>query len=842
MLEAGRIVGHFELVGLLGRGGMGEVWRARDLKLGREVALKVLPERLADDPDYVGRFEREARALAALNHAHVAQIFELAEVAPPGRPGGAIRVIVMELVEGDTLTERLKQGPLPVGEAVRIALQVAQALGAAHARGVVHRDLKPSNVALDAEGNAKVLDFGLARVRPPWYAGAEVEDTAKLTDSGVVVGTAAYMSPEQIRGEACDDRCDVWAFGCTLAEMLSGERFVPGASVPEIAGNVLAGRLAWDTLPRRLPAVLRQLLHECVQAERARRPSMAAVEKRLAGLAAGVPGVRRWWRVGAAAAVAAVVVALALVLRPRPVAPALGADGRLPVAVDELGGGGAGQAAAVRSELLRALTASATLEVVPAESALVRVRTELNRETAPAELHLTVEDLRSRAVLGVFDLPLAEGGAGGTAGATDRVVAALELEQVGRELERDDPCYGFLVRRTRVLAAAQAFRDGLRLTERSRNREAREAFERAAVADPTFWPAPMFLALLAKANARFDDGHALMARARALVPQPSATEAVILEASSAHIAEDNQRVLETLQRTLKLFPGSGYLAFRTAQSLRLQDRPEEAIPLVEKLLDRGWRPDWSPTLELLAQCELLVGRHREVLATCATGEDRFPTRHRYPFYAACALQQLGRQEEARQALQRAVRKYLDYSGTAPLAVHQTAQYWAALLRWPEERRRQWEGALAEAEKGLRERPDDPELGQARAEALLELGRPAEAAPILCALAAQPQPPVYALLPLARLQHLSGDDARARETLARAGEIWRDGNDPARGTLAYNIATVWALLGDTSQALEWLLRARDLYGVDRMDLAMDPDLDPLRVAGLLRTLPPRRPTS
>lgn len=842
MLEAGRIVGHFELVGLLGRGGMGEVWRARDLKLGREVAVKVLPERLADDPDYVGRFEREARALAALNHANVAQIFELAEVPSPERAGGSVRLIVMELVEGETLAERLKQGPLPVEEAVRIALQVARAAGAAHARGVVHRDLKPANVALDPDGNAKVLDFGLARVKPPWYAGAEVEDTAKLTDSGVVVGTAAYMAPEQIRGEPCDDRCDVWAFGCTLAEMLTAQRLVPGLSVPEIAGNVLAGRLAWDTLPRRLPRPLVRILRDCLQADRRRRPDMGAVETRLAGLAAGAPALQRWAWAGAAALAAAAV--LAVFLRPVPPLPTLGADGRLPVTVDELVAGGvqASQIGLARSELLRALTASAALEVVPPDVAMVRVRSETSREGGSDHLHLTVEDTRSRAVLGVFDLPLVEAGAAGTVEAAGRVVAALELEQVGRELERDDPYYGFLVRRTRVLAAAQAFRDGLRLTERSRNREAREAFERATTADPGFWPAPMFLALLAKANARFDDGHALMARARALVPQPSATEGVILEAGSAHIAEDNQRSLEALQRTLKLFPGSGYLAFRTAQSLRLQDRPEEAIPLVERLLDRGWRPDWSPTLELLAHCQLLVGSHRAVLATCAAGEDRFPTRHRYPFYAACALHRLGRQEEARQALQRAIRKYLDYSGTAPLTVHQTAQYWAALLRWPEERRRQWEGVLAEAEKGLREQPDDPGLGQARAEALLELGRPGEAAPILTALANQPEPPVYALLPLARLQHAAGDEARARETLARAGEIWRAGNDPARGTLAYNIATVWVLLGDTSQALEWLLRARDLYGVDRLDLAMDPDLDPLRAAGLLRSLPPRRPTS
>ncbi|HPC84479.1 MAG TPA: protein kinase [Thermoanaerobaculaceae bacterium] len=840
MLEAGRIVGHFELVGLLGRGGMGEVWRARDLTLGREVALKVLPERLADDPDYVGRFEHEARVLAALNHPHVAQIFELEE-ALPGRPGGPLHVIVMELVEGDTLAGRLEQGPLLAGEAVRIALQVARALGAAHARGVVHRDLKPSNIAFDAEGNAKVLDFGLARLTPPWRAGAEVEDTAKLADSGVVAGTAAYMAPEQIRGEVCDARCDVWAFGCTLAEMLSGQRLVPGASVPEIAGNVLTGRLAWETLPRSLPRRLVRLIRDCVQADRRRRPDMSELEARLAGLASRAPRWRRRLVAGAAVVAALVLLALAFRLSPPP-PPRLGADGRLPVAVDELPASEATGAAAglARSELLRGLAASAALEVVPLEAAMVRVRSELLRAGGAAHLHLTVEDVRSRAMLGAFDLPLAVGGGANEAAAA--VVAALELEQVGRELERDDPYYGFLVRRTQVLGAAQAFRDGLRLTERTRNREAREAFERAAAADPAFWPAPMFLALLAKANARFDEGHALMARARGLVPRPRAAEAVILEAGSAHIAEDNQRALETLQRTLKLFPGSGYLAFRTAQSLRLQDRPEDAIPLVEKLLDRGWRPDWSPTLELLAHCQLLAGQHRAVLLTCAAGEDRFPTRHRYPFFAACALQQLGRPDEARQALQRAVRKYLDYSGTAALAVHQTAQYWAALLRWPEERRRQWEGVLAEAENGLHEQPGDPALEQARAEALVELGRAAEAEPILRALASQPEPPVYALLALARLQHASGDDAQARVILARAADIWRAGHDPARGTLAYNVATVWALLGDTEQALEWLLRARDLYGVDRLDLAMDPDLDSLRAAGLLRTLPPRRPTT
>lgn len=840
MLEAGRCLGHFELVAPLGRGGMGEVWRAHDLRLGREVAVKLLPEQLAFDPEYVTRFEREARALAALNHPHVAQIHELAEVVEHGS-GTPLRVIVMELVEGQTVTQRLGRGRLPVAEAVRVALQVARALAAAHARGVVHRDLKPANIVLSSDGVAKVLDFGLARVRPPWREGADVDITAKLTDSDVIVGTASYMAPEQIRGEASDERCDVWAFGCTLAEMLSGVRLVPGATVPEIAANVLGDRLAWDTLPARLPRSLRRLLRDCTRFDRFRRPDMAAVVAWLEALQRPRLTWRRWWWAGLAAAAAVVLAVLAL--RPRPVAPGplLGADGRLPVGIDEVSGGGSGapDVAAARSELLRQLAASSALAVVPREQALVVVRSGLSSEGGGTRLDLVVEDLQSRAVLAVFELPLSAGGHPAAAVAA-AVVAGLELEQVVRELERDDPYHGFLVRRTRSLAAARAFRDGVRLAERSRNQEARAAFERALAADPAFWPAPLYLATLAKANARFDDAHALIARVREMLPHPEATEAVVVEATSAYVAEDNQGQLEALQRALGLFPGSGYLAYRTAQSLRMQDRPDEAIPLLERLLERNWRPDWSPTREVLAWCQLLAARHEDVLKTCQAGEERFPTRHRYSYLAACALQQLGRRDEARRALGTAIRKYLDHSGTAPLTVHQTAAYWAAMLRLPEERSRQWGEALAEAERGLRETPDDQDLRVARGEALVGLARFGEARAALEALAAQPQPPVYALLHLARALHGLGDGTGARRALARAADMWRGGDDPARGTLAYNIATVWATIGDANEALEWLLRARDLYGVDRQDLAMDPELDPLRRAGLLERLPPRRP--
>ncbi|HNX50260.1 MAG TPA: protein kinase, partial [Thermoanaerobaculaceae bacterium] len=845
MLEAGQCLGHFELVAPLGRGGMGEVWRARDLRLGREVAVKLLPERLAFDPEYVSRFEREARALAALNHPHVAQIHELAEVEPPDGIGAPLRVIVMELVEGQTVTQRLERGPLPVAEAVRIALQVARALAAVHARGVVHRDLKPSNIVLAAEGDAKVLDFGLARMRPTWRTGAEVDVTAKLTDSAVVVGTASYMAPEQIRGEASDERCDVWGFGCTLAEMLSGTNLVSGGSVPEIAANVLGGRLAWDSLPARLPRALRALLHDCVNADRFRRPEMAEVVRRLEALQRPGSGRQRWpWVLLVTAGVIGAAI-LAVQERPATRSALLGPDGRLPVAVDDGPGGSAqaGEVATARNELLRRLAGSQALEVVPVPQALVLVRSEVAQDAGTVRLHLLVEDPLSHGVLAVFELPLgSEVPPESTTAAATAVVAGLEMEQVDRELEGDDPYYGFLVRRTRRLEAAQAFRDGVRLAERSRNQEAREAFERALAADPSFWPAPLYLALLAKANARFDEAHAQIARLRDLLPQPGATEAVIIEVASAHVAEDNQRQLEALQRALELFPGSGYLSFRTAQSLRIQDRPGEAIPLLERLLRRNWRPDWSPTREVLAHCQLLSARYEDVLRTCQEGEERFPTRHRYPYLAACALQQLGRTEEARQSLRTAIRKYLDHSGTAPLAVRQTAQYWASLLRWPEERARQWQEVLVETERGLGKTPGDGELQQARGEALVGLGRFAEARPILESLAAGSQPSAYVLLDLARTLHGLGEDAGARQALGGAGDLWRTGQETARGTLAYNIATVWADLGDTMQALEWLLRARDLYGVDRQDLAMDPDLDPLRRAGLLDRLPPRRQAS
>jgi serine/threonine-protein kinase len=250
------------------------------------VALKVLPEGMAADPDRVARFEREARALAALNHPNVAQIYELGEAVPDPGPGGFIgdeprtpvRFLVMELVEGESLSRRLRSGPLPLGEALAVARQVVRGLEAAHARGVIHRDLK-----------AKVLDFGLARFRPDRRPPDDVDVTANQADSGSVVGTAAYMSPEQVRGEECDERCDIWAFGCCVAEMLSGKRTFDGPTVPDIMTRVLSGHADLDLLPSETPSGVRSLLASCLETA-ARCRSRSGGRDSGGGGAAGVVG------------------------------------------------------------------------------------------------------------------------------------------------------------------------------------------------------------------------------------------------------------------------------------------------------------------------------------------------------------------------------------------------------------------------------------------------------------------------------------------------------------------------------------------------------------------------
>ena len=249
-LNVGDRLGHYDVTALIGSGGMGEVYRALDTKLGRDVALKVLPDLFADDPERLARFQREARVLASLNHPNIASIYGLEE-------SGDTRALVLELVEGPTLAERIAQGAIPVEEALPIAKQIAEALEAAHEKDVIHRDLKPANVKVKADGMVKVLDFGLAKALEG-DAGSDPSEsptlTAAATRMGVIMGTAAYMSPEQAKGKVVDKRADMWAFGCVFYEMLTARRAFPGDGVSEILASVLAREPDDAALAGRCPA------------------------------------------------------------------------------------------------------------------------------------------------------------------------------------------------------------------------------------------------------------------------------------------------------------------------------------------------------------------------------------------------------------------------------------------------------------------------------------------------------------------------------------------------------------------------------------------------------------
>ena len=261
-LTPGTRLGVYEISAQLGAGGMGQVFRARDTKLNREVALKVLPDSFANDPDRMARFTREAQTLASLNHPNIAHVHGLEEA-------GAVRALVMELVEGEDLSRRLVRGAIPLDEALAIARQIAEALEAAHDRGIVHRDLKPANIKVRADGTVKVLDFGLAKPLDPNPASAPADNpaaitTPAMTEAGMILGTAAYMSPEQARGKAVDKRADIWAFGCVLYEMLTGARLFAGDSVPETLGLIFSREPELATLPSATPARVRSVIARCL--------------------------------------------------------------------------------------------------------------------------------------------------------------------------------------------------------------------------------------------------------------------------------------------------------------------------------------------------------------------------------------------------------------------------------------------------------------------------------------------------------------------------------------------------------------------------------------------------
>jgi serine/threonine-protein kinase len=301
---------------------MGEVYRARDARLGRDVAIKILPDLFAADADRIARFQREAQVLASLNHPHIAQIYGLEELGPQ-------RALVLELVDGPTLADRIAQGPIVLDEALPIARQIAEALEAAHDSGIVHRDLKPANIKLTDDGAVKVLDFGLAKATPRDHGPAEaghyvlshsptITSPGMATNAGVILGTAVYMSPEQAKGKSADKRSDIWAFGCVLYEMLSGRRAFDGEDLTDVVAAVVRGEPDWSALPADVPAHVRTLIKGCLEKDRKARIGDIAVVRYLLDHGSITPAAqpvavaeRSRSRVRTPIAAAMVVVALA---------------------------------------------------------------------------------------------------------------------------------------------------------------------------------------------------------------------------------------------------------------------------------------------------------------------------------------------------------------------------------------------------------------------------------------------------------------------------------------------------------------------------------------------------
>ncbi len=317
------LAGQYEIFEKLGAGGMGEVYRALDKNLGRQVAVKVLPTEFADDRERMARFEREAKLLAVLNHPNIASIYGLEE--SEGR-----RFLVLELVEGETLGARLNRGPVPMDEALETCRQIAEGLEAAHEKGIIHRDLKPGNIMITPERRIKILDFGLAKASAPETTDIDIEKsptiTAEMTAPGVIMGTAAYMSPEQTRGRSVDKRSDIWAFGCILYECLTGERAFLGETVSDTMAHILKGEPDWTKLPRNVPAAVRILLRRCLQRHSKKRlhdiaDARIEIEESLEGSSAEIepkaPPSLKWRTLFLATVGLSVILLLILLWGPR---------------------------------------------------------------------------------------------------------------------------------------------------------------------------------------------------------------------------------------------------------------------------------------------------------------------------------------------------------------------------------------------------------------------------------------------------------------------------------------------------------------------------------------------
>jgi len=332
-LSSGTRLAQYEITAAIGKGGMGEVWRAKDTRLGRDVAIKVLPDDFTKDPERLARFEREARVLASLNHPHIASIYGLDEA-------NGTKFLAMELAEGEDLSARLARGVVPPGEAVAIARQIAEALEAAHEKGIIHRDLKPANVKLRDDGNVKLLDFGLAKALEAEEGDPDLSNSPTMvraaTHAGLILGTAAYMSPEQARGKSVDRRADIWSFGVVLFEMLAGGRLFAGETISDTLAAVLTREPDWASLPADVPPHVRQLLSRCLDRNPKTRlrdigEARVALERpEVAAMPAAAGGGQRaiaWLVAGLLGA--ALVVSVAMLLRRETAKPAASGPGEV---------------------------------------------------------------------------------------------------------------------------------------------------------------------------------------------------------------------------------------------------------------------------------------------------------------------------------------------------------------------------------------------------------------------------------------------------------------------------------------------------------------------------------
>ena len=327
-LIPGNSLGHYQIVGALGAGGMGEVYRAKDSKLGRDVALKILPDAVSSDPERRARFAREARALAALNHPNIAQIH--------GFEDGEPSALIMELVEGEDLSQRIRRGPITYDEAIAIARQIGEALQAAHDRGIIHRDLKPANIKLRDDGTVKVLDFGLAKALdqgsgigdqgPGDISHSPTITSPAMTLRGVILGTAAYMAPEQAKGRVVDKRADIWAFGCVLYEMLTGRKAFAGEDVSDTLASILKSDVDWTGVP---PQATR-LLKKCLEKDSRKRlhdigDAWDLLDAATQAPAAGASPRSPWlaWSLAGVFALTTIAMASMRFMAPAPVPPAM---------------------------------------------------------------------------------------------------------------------------------------------------------------------------------------------------------------------------------------------------------------------------------------------------------------------------------------------------------------------------------------------------------------------------------------------------------------------------------------------------------------------------------------